>query len=359
VYKAKPLPLYYGTKCGLTMSNSPEAPEDNLPYFFAKNTALRSIKPDDELLHPDSFAQIKDDSATETQYFGFSIPEHRIHSIMYVYWHPNLKVVSGGLFVAQGIKPTIVHAELCDFRTFMSDQALRNDLHDYRLDNGYGVKILDPNRRFHITYDAPAQQNSVDLIAEAILPGVMFADGNHFEQTMKMRGKLKLRGREYAVDSYSVRDRSWGKPRPEAISSMPPMSWMVGTFNDGFSFNCTTFDQSSHNPLLKGQLEMPDNRSLNGGWVWRDGKLGRIVTADKRVARGPGGLVAASAELRFIDEHGRAFNMLGSLLASCPIQAWTNSWSTINLMSWECDGMKGYGDHQEMFLNDYLNASPN
>ena len=80
------------------MSNPAGASEEKLPFFLKKNRGLSTFKPGDDLLHPDSFADIKDDSATETQYFGFSVPEAGIHALTYMWWHPNLKVCSEARF---------------------------------------------------------------------------------------------------------------------------------------------------------------------------------------------------------------------------------------------------------------------
>lgn len=338
------------------MSDMSKPSDDKLPFFLAKNSALGTIRPEDELLHPDSFKGVADDSATETQYFGFSVPEENIHSLCYMWWHPNLKVVSGGLYVFQGVKDNWVHAELCDWRAFMSDQVLAKDLHEFRLDSGYGVKVLVPNRRFHITYEGAAEKNSVDLIAEAVQPGVMFADGKHFDQAMRMKGKLTLRGKEYAVDCYSVRDRSWGKPRPETLMALPPMSWMSCTFNDEFSFNCTMFDHASGQPERAGIMVVPDSEALICGWVRREGKLGRIVKGYKRVLRGPGSTACAGIRLKFTDEHGRDFAVDATLRASCPMPGWPSAMQIINLMRFECNGMVGYGDCQEVIWGNYLNS---
>jgi hypothetical protein len=339
------------------MSKSELPGDEKMPFFLKKNTGFGQIRPQDDLLHPDSFAGVKDDSATETQYFGFSVPEHHVHALCYCWWHPNLKVVTGGLFVYQGVKHMTPAAELCDFRTFMSDAAIRNnDLHDFRLDNGYGVKMLEPLQRFHLTYANASNQNDVDLLIEAVLPAVMFDDGKHFEQTMRVKGKLLLRGKPYEVDCFTVRDRSWGKPRPEVVMPLPPMSWMVGTFSDTFSFNCTMLDHASGQPERNGEGVVPDAQALNGGWVYRDGKLGRIVNATKRVTRGAGSTICAGLTLDFTDEHGRAFALRASLIASCPLQGWHNVWQVVNLMRWECDGHVGYGDCQEAFWNGFLNA---
>jgi hypothetical protein len=256
--------------------------------------------------------------------------------------------------VYRGIKRFTVAAELCDLRAFMRDTAVQNDLHSYRLDNGYGVTVLDPLKALHVTYADPSRGNSVDLHYNAIAPPVMFGDGNHFEQAMKVTGELLLRGEKYTVDCFNVRDRSWGKPRPEHVLPLPPMSWMTGVFDNNFAFNCNVFDQIDDSPALNGRFQMPEGRHLNGGWVYRAGVLGRVVRATKRVVREKDSFVPLTVHLDMIDEHDRAFSIRGTLLAACPWQVWPNLIFQIALMRWECDGLVAHGDCQDGLWNDYL-----
>jgi len=329
---------------------------DDRPFFLVQNQGFGSISDKDDLLHPESFKDISHDSATETQYFGFSVPEARIHALCYLWHRPNLNIVTGGVWVWQGVKRSAVHSELCDMRTFMNDSVLADDLHEYKLVNSYGVKILEPLKKFHMTYSDPARGNSFDLIQEAISPAVMFADGNHFEQAMKVTGKLVLRGREYAVDCTSVRDRSWGKPRPEDPFTLPPQSWCTAVFPDGTSVNCNVMDQASGNPELKGSpFEVAEEHTLKGGWIYRDGVVGCIVSARKSVARAPQTNLPVGVELSVADDLGRNLHLSGKLVASCPWETWANVNMNISLMRWQCDGQVTYGDCQEAHWSDYLN----
>jgi hypothetical protein len=66
------------------MSKSAAVSEDSLPFFMKQSRGVGTIRPEDDLLHPDSFKNVADDSATETQYFGFSIPEENIHALTYM-----------------------------------------------------------------------------------------------------------------------------------------------------------------------------------------------------------------------------------------------------------------------------------
>jgi hypothetical protein len=325
------------------------------PFFLKQNEGFAEIRPEDELLHPEQNSRVAADSLTETQYFGFSVPEAGIHCYTYMWHHPNLRVVTGGLWVWSGIKRYMVQSELCDFGTYMNDSVLANDLYDYRLTNGFGVKILEPLKRFHMTYADPVRQNSVDLIYEAVAPAVMFGDGNHFEQSMHVKGDLVLRGQHYSVDCFNVRDRSWAKPRPENNIAMPPGSWMTGVFSNDFSFNCNVFDQVAGNPELSGQMALAEERTLAGGWLYRNGTVGRLVRARKRVVREPISLLPNEIEFEASDELNRSISVRGILIASCPWQAWGNLTASINLMRWECEGQVTYGDCQEPLWNDYCN----
>lgn len=328
--------------------------ESEKPFYIAQNQGFAGISAKDELLHPEAFAEVTADSATETQYLGFSVPDAQIHALCYLWHHPNLKLVTGGLYVWQGTKRYMPEAELCDVRAFMSDRALAENLHAYRLDNGYGVRVVEPLKKLHLTYQDAARGNAVDLEYTALAEPVMFGDGKHFEQPMRVRGEISLRGKRHAVDCFNVRDRSWGKPRPEDNMPLPPVSWMTGVFNEDFAFNCNVLDQHEQNPELKGRFELPPEKTLNGGWVRRDGVVARIVSARKKIEREPGSRLPLAIELEFTDEAGRTTAVRGRLHAACPWQVWPNMIFMVCSMRWDCESLTTYGDCQEAYWNDYL-----
>ena len=331
--------------------------EAQTPFFLARNESLRQATPADDFLHPEQNSQVSGDSLTETQYLGISVPGKAIHGMGYLWHHPNLKVVSGGIWVFQGVNTSMIHSEMIDVRLFMSDRVLSKDLHSYRLDNGYGVEVVKPLEHLHMTYEDAARGNRADLHYTAVTPPVMFGDGNHFEQTLRIRGELVLRGESYQVESYNVRDRSWGKLRPENPMALPPTSWITGVFNDDLSFNCNVFDQVSGNPEIKGRFELPEERTLNAGWIWRHGAVHRIVEARKKIRREPGSHIAQEVSLEMRDESGQWLRIRGRLVASSPWHTWANVKMVISLMRWETeDGLAGHGDCQEPFWTDYSRA---
>lgn len=325
------------------------------PFFMASNTSISLASATDELLHPDQNRLITADSCTETQYLGFQVPEAKIHAYAYLWHHPNLGVVTGGLLCWKGEKETHHAAELCDIRTYLSDKCLPDDLNRFRLDNSYGIEVIEPLKRLRMTYDDPARGNHVDLLFDAVGPAVMFGDRTHFEQPMRVSGKLILRGEHFNVNCFTVRDRSWGKPRPETNMPLPPYSWMSGAFDESLSFNCGRFDDLTGNPEVKGRFELPDNRLLAGGWLYKDGQMARVVSSRKRVERGH--LQSPqSIELELVDDRDRQVAIRGSRIAHCSWTPWSNMRLGITLMRWECEGRVAYGDCQEGMWPDYCHS---
>lgn len=165
-------------------------------------------------------------------------------------------------------------AEISDYRICMTDAAFANDLHCITLDNGYRTEVPEPMKRHRLSYCDDKLGNSFDIELTAIMPAACWNEVGHFEQAMKTRGDVVLRGRHYEVDGYHIRDRSWGKVRLEEAVDMPPTTWMGCTFDDDFAFNCFAIDDPALDPIWKGRIEAPDKR-LMGGWVWRDGTMRR------------------------------------------------------------------------------------
>ena len=75
----------------------------------------------------------------------------------------------------------------------------------------------------------------------------------------------------------------------------------------------------------------------------------------KRVARARESLLPETIDLAAEDEFGRPLQLHGTLVASCPWQAWGNFNANINLMRWESAGRITHGDCQEPIWNDYCN----
>jgi hypothetical protein len=321
-------------------------------WFSTTNPGFGQFTDVDDLLHP-QHAQ-PGDTLTETQYFGFNIPEENIYGFGYFWLHPNLEVVTSGVFVAQGIKRSHLQAELFDVRAYVdSKSVLTNDLHSYRMPNSYGVDVIEPGRKMRVFYEDTRAKNRIEFEANAVMPVAMRANNKHFEQTMKVDGELVLRGKSYRIDGFNVRDRSWGELRPEDAQLLPPMTWMTGAFGEGFSFNCNAFDDPELNPDWHGKMQLPTANSFNDGWVYRDGELIRVISASKITRRDPQTGRPIAHEIKMTDAHGRVYAIKGAITAGVPWSGWPNVVVQLFLTRWEWEGRVGWGDTQEVQWNDY------
>ena len=77
----------------------------NRAYFEkADSRTLRTALPEDDFLHPELCAKVDHPLCTETQWFGFYIPEENIYALNYLSHRPHMKQLYGGTMVCQGRK---------------------------------------------------------------------------------------------------------------------------------------------------------------------------------------------------------------------------------------------------------------
>jgi hypothetical protein len=318
-------------------------------FWEVKNARFIEGDPRDEFLHPEARRHETGPELTETQYLGFNIPEHDIHALCYLWHHPNLGVVSGGAWVWQGIKEGTLSCELFDWLNYVDDDVLANDLHEVRLPNGYRSTVLEPFKRLRIQYADPSSGNAFDIEYDAIAEPMVLETGFHLEQPMHTTGSLTLAGTDYTLDSYTVRDRSWGQLRHETRVEMPPMAWMTGIFGDDLAFGTTAFDTAG--PEV---LPIPGGDPLRGGWILRDGEYQPVVSVSKRTYRNERTLFPESAEVTITDATGYRMELTGTVTAACGTSTWPNMTAVICLTRWECDGRVGYGDIQDVQYQPYI-----
>lgn len=148
-------------------------------------------------------------SVTETYYFTFSIPEQGIHAFLYLWAHPNLKVLSGGVLIYQGKKPHYLAADYFNYLTYLDLSHVNADTGTVTLPNGFQLKINKPFQEHELSFSDPRSGVSFHLLQTAAMPPAVRKGNHHFEQNMRVQGELRLRGKTYQVDCHSVRDRSW------------------------------------------------------------------------------------------------------------------------------------------------------
>ncbi|GAA0623992.1 hypothetical protein GCM10009547_28900 [Sporichthya brevicatena] len=324
-------------------------------FWEAKNSRFAVPDPRDEFLHPEARVAQPGPELTETQALGFSVPEHGICGLGYLWHHPNLGVVTGGAWVWRGVQPNSLASDLFDIVTYVDDAVLADDLHRYRLPNGYEAEVVEPLRTLRARYADEPRGNAFEIEFTALAEPMVLETGFHLEQPMRTRGTLTLDGRQYEVDGYSVRDRSWGQLRREVHSALPPMTWLNGVLGPDLSFGATAFDSPDLKPEWAGTLEVPGGDPLRAGWICRDGVYSPVVAIRKRTHRNPATLFPESVDVTLTDDRGLDLPLRGTILAASEWRAWHNMSSFMCLARWETpDGLVGHGDFQDILSHGYL-----
>ena len=263
----------------------------------------------------------------------------------------------GGTFVFQGIKRNFLASELCDFRTFMTDRALKNDLHSVTLDNGYHSEVLEPMKRHRICYSDRFRKNSFDIHYNAVAPAAALAkSAGHFEQTMRAKGELYLRGKRFDVDALTIRNRTWGEVRDENHATIPAASWMAGRINDNFSFVVLALDHPDLNPPWKGHFDVSPDKVLLAGWLYRDGEMCGVKSTRKITHYDTTNWCPKSFEFEMVDSKDRQYAVKGKITAAAPYAPYLNIQSWMCLADMEVNGAKGHCDFQDLQWTDFLNA---
>lgn len=335
-------------------SNAPETAEFYITRRVEKQMGLWD--PKNEEMHPEYKTLNPSPDLNETQFFGFSVPEAKIHSVLYTWAHPNLDLVSTGVMVAQGYRPMPPALDIQDYRAYVPMAAIGRSYMNYTTPGGYSVEVLEPGVKFRTTYLDKERNSSFDVIHTAIHPPQVWSSHVHLEQPMRTVGEVTLRGKRYDVDGTHVRDRSWGENRPEMPRHMPPVTWMTGVFDDGFCFHATAFDSPSLDPVWKDHFEVAEADTLRFGWVVVDGRSVALRSV-RKLTRYDANMIPTGVEMEMIDELGRIYAMSGVTEAAFVFNAWHNCRWPICGTRWTMkDGTSGWGDVQDGQWTDFLLA---
>jgi hypothetical protein len=314
---------------------------------------LVAIRPEDENFHP--VAPGHDFTASETNYFGFSLPEHNINVEAYMWAHPRFGVAAGGVFIFQGVKSQPL---LADYYNYFTYQPVPESLLDYALPAGLAVKIETPLERVRISYVDPEAATEFDVVMTGIAPPVGRPGGGHFTQSCRTSGRLKLRGRDYTVEGTFSRDHSWTHERPEVRRRIPPNTWMVGVFGDDLAFHTVGFDELALHPEWRSwEPGLPERMPFSWGYLVENGDVIQLRDLRNKITRrATDGVTPTGYSLDIVDVKGRTHRIEGVVKASCPFQWWPNMVTYMCQVEWRLNGRIGYGDAQDIQFNDWIVA---
>jgi hypothetical protein len=172
---------------------------------------------------------------------------------------------------------------------------------------------------------------------------------------MHTTGHLVLRGRRHQVDSYHIRDRSWGELRPEGNVPAPPYTWVTGVLADGSAaFTIGALDDPEQQPHWANDFNIGPADAFKDGWWWRDGRTVRIESASKRTHRDPESLRPTRHLITGHDTEGRELRISGEIIAGLPWGGWHNAVARLGLVRWDINGELAWSDSMDVQWNDYI-----
>jgi hypothetical protein len=283
----------------------------------------------DDSFHPPATADLW---WTETAWFAFAVPERGIAGALYPLFRPNLGVCSAAVYVwdARADAPW----EVLYGKTFWH-LPLPPSLERMSLACGLSYECLEPLRRYRLRY-ADGDDVALDLLFEALLePHAVGGGGGergHFDQPGRVRGSLRLRGEEIAVDCLEMRDRSWG-PRPDAVGLRAGYAYATASERDGFHVMS----------IFTGERDQ-----VVAGYLLRDGCLADVVSGTREVVerdRGRPLRVRVSA----VDALGRELQAEGRCASRLAFQASPGLFAWMSLTHWRFGEREAWGEDQDVW----------
>jgi len=301
---------------------------------------------------------------TETHYFGAQLLEPDLDCEIYVWYHPTLRVVSAGVFCFSGLASTHMASDYFDYQVYLPWPTVTG--RSIRFVNGLELIIEEPLQRIRVLYRNDARGVNLDLLYTAVMPAVARRRAMHneavqqaaydvggFEQTMHVQGEIRLGQRHQVVDTYFVRDRSYGQIRSEAPASGPPFGWQAAAFDRDFSFGILGVEDPRLGPNWAAEFAVPPDKTLFSGWVCREGKVYEVKRLSRLMQREDNGIWPTSGEFVFEDSTGQAFSIRSRIVAVEPWGPWPNMQLAWCLTRFEMDGRVAAGTTQEILLQDF------
>ncbi|MEE4192403.1 MAG: hypothetical protein V2I66_12550 [Halieaceae bacterium] len=292
-------------------------------------------------MHPDDkfHTPVSDDPFwTETCWFTFAVPEHKLSGQLYPFFRPNQGVYAAGAYFwdHSGHEPHTIRYGKNFWHLPMPDQ----DLTDIQLLNGISIRCLEPQARYAIRYvDPDAEDVEVDLTFTAIAPPNHLGE-SHYEQPGHYQGTLRLEDETFTVDSYGMRDRSWSL-RPQ----FGPDIHGSGAVAGGYSYATADPQNSFH--IISMEFAPGECIGIHGYFL-RNGEYARLVSGKRVVetrdtATGAPTRVLIEAE----DELGRSFRAEGKCLNKIGLHLNPNLFTWNCLTRWTFDGATGFGEDHD------------
>jgi hypothetical protein len=307
---------------------------------------------------------------TETAWFTFNVPERAMCGSLYVKARTVQETCDGGAWVWDDAP---VGARYDVQPAGLPFPGLGGDLRDLAAPNGVKITVLEPLMKYHTTYSDPGRFEA-DLLHEGIVPphshpigAWPYWNSRHFDQPMHTTGAIVLDGEEIAIDSYTIRDRSWG-PRPEGPTpperKLAPGTW---TFNPrpwradypysvAYMYGAQDAQEAflvGTSPLVRQDGTASDEMDAGAGYLVRGGVYAPLVRGHRETEIDPERKWVRRVHIEAVDTLGRTLSADGEMLSRWGEQDAGGA----AFFRWAWDGgCVGYGEDESGALVEWLEA---
>jgi hypothetical protein len=271
---------------------------------------------------------------TEAVWFGTHVPQRALSLYVYQWFRPVLGIYGGGCIVWDRSARVPWDAPL--FQYDVNRPILeRLRLQDLALDNGTSISCLREGLEYAVRFQNSRASLVLNFSAVAT-PHLTARDGTadffagHLDQPGRYTGSLEIEGTRYEIDSYGIRDRSWG---PRVIRD----DVRLGYFHA----------EADHVCLLVFCHAAQAGQPVFNGYLVFDGDRQPLLKGKRETEFRDGRLAKISFELE--DTAGRTISGSGTPLNEFAYMPYPNLLSRHYLMRWDIRGKIAYGEEQDLW----------
>lgn len=273
---------------------------------------------------------------TETCWFTFSVPERRLSGQLYPFFRPNQGVCACGVYFWDdtGDQPWNVLYAKNFWHLPLPDQ----ELTDISLPNGLRYRCTEPLKTYRLEYlDPDASEIEVDLTFQGMCPPNYLVE-SHLDQPGHYKGTVRLGEEIISVDSYGMRDRSWG-----VRSQFGADIHHSGADRGGYSY--ATADEHNAFHAITMAFGGGDCVVIHGYYL-RDGEYAKLASGRREVLERKNGY-PTRVSLEASDTLGREFRAEGRCINRIGVYLNPNLFTWNCLTEWRFGDARGWGEDHD------------
>jgi hypothetical protein len=278
----------------------------------------------DDRFHP----RTQDPWWNESSYITFQVPERKLAGFIYFYFRPNQNMAMAGPVLWDATSEDFSNCLYCgwDWHLPIPPSA---EMFDFKLDNGFSVETLQPQKSYRHLYDAPGCQFDLVFTAsrepyymkgqdDGVNSGMTDfvkrvdegATSGQYEQYGRMNGTLVIEGETIeVVDAATQKDHTWGPREIYASQQLTRVGYSGAMASDDSAFHVFSVNQQPYE--LDPIIGMTDQ--ITSGFYVRDGVLGEIQSGTRRCTERGGDGRPLVEVIEATDHLGRALTAEGEM----------------------------------------------